>query len=145
MRWGETIFSTCHKDYPNIFGGGISNVGTLAIANSTFLDLVYAGSLLPFRSQMSTALAGLTSGQFGFGQVGSGLTSDGFISVEDLMAVANAALGQYSVAVGGDSFRNYLLALAQSLQSVNTNNAFAQLSPALLAEVFASYALDELS
>jgi hypothetical protein len=48
-------------------------------------------------------------------------------------------------AVGGDSFRNYLLALTQSLQSVNTNNAFAQLSPALSAEVFASYAFDELS
>ena len=61
------------------------------------------------------------------------------------MAVANAALGQYSVATGSDSFRNYLLALAQSLQGVNNNNAFAQLSPTLLAEVFASYALDELT
>ena len=108
-------------------------------------DLIYAGNLLPYRAAINAALAGLTTGQFGFGQTGSGLTSDGFISVEDLMAVANAALGQYSVAVGGDSFRNYLLALAQSLQSVNNNNAFAQLSPALLAEVFASYAADDLT
>jgi hypothetical protein len=114
-------------------------------------DLVYAGNLLPYASQVNASLAGLQSGQFGYGQLGSGLTSDGFISVEDLMAAANAALAaavngpDQGVVTGGDPLRGYLLALAQSLQAVNNNTAFVQLPGSALAALVASYGAGQVS
>jgi hypothetical protein len=114
-------------------------------------DLVYAGNLLPYASQVNASLAGLQSGQFGYGQVGSGLTSDGFISVQDLLAAANAALAavvngpDHGVVTGGDPLRGYLLALAQALQAVDNNGAFVQLSGSALAALDASYAAGQVS
>jgi hypothetical protein len=63
-----------------------------------------------------------------------GLTSDGFITVGNLMSAANDALGNFlsnpaaNGPYGGSAYRNYMLALAQSLQGVNNNTAFVQLS-----------------
>ena len=70
----------------------------------------------------------------------TGLTSDGFINVGNLIGTANTALGLYPVAVGGASYRNYLLALAQAMQGVDDNNTFVQLSGSTLAALEAVYA-----
>jgi hypothetical protein len=72
-------------------------------------DLVYAGALLPYASAYGI----------------SGLTSGGFIDVQDLMAAANAALAQVSPgAASGDPNQAYETALAQVLQAADANSAF---------------------
>jgi hypothetical protein len=74
-------------------------------------DLVFAGQLLPYLS--ADAIAGLTSG--------------GFISVQDLMAAANMALAQVNPgAPAGDPNQAYEVALAQVLQAVNGNSDFVR-------------------
>jgi hypothetical protein len=74
-------------------------------------DLVYAGALLPFAS--ADHIAGLTSG--------------GFIDVQDLMQAANAALAQVSPSsAASDPNKAYELALAQVLQAANGNSDFVQ-------------------
>jgi hypothetical protein len=90
-------------------------------------DIVSAANLLPYRNSYN-----LASGNYG-------LTSGGFIEVQDLIKAANDALGlylsnptAYSPYCGSD-FRNYLLALAQSLQAVNNNASFIQTDPATVA------------
>src|SRR5262249_46728105 len=78
-------------------------------------DFVTVANLLPYRNSYN-----LASGNYG-------LTSGGFIEVQDLIKAANDALGLYLSnptaysPYGGSEFRNYLLALAQSLQAVNNN------------------------
>jgi hypothetical protein len=55
------------------------------------------------------------------------------------MSAANDALGNYianptaNSPYGGSAYRNYMLALAQSLQGVNNNTAFVQLSGSTVA------------
>jgi hypothetical protein len=72
-------------------------------------DLVYAGGLLPFASAY-----GIT-----------GLTSGGFIDVQDLMNAANAILAQVSPgAPSGDPNQAYEAALAQVLQALDANSDF---------------------
>jgi hypothetical protein len=72
-------------------------------------DLVYAGALLPF-----TTTYGIT-----------GLTSGGFIDVQDLMNAANAILGQVSPGnPSGDPNQAYEAALDQVLQAANLNSDF---------------------
>jgi hypothetical protein len=56
----------------------------------------------------------------------SGLDGGGFISVGDLMTLANNALAQHPIATGDDTVRNYLLALAQVLQAADNNSSFMQ-------------------
>jgi uncharacterized delta-60 repeat protein len=74
-------------------------------------DLVFAGGLLPYASADNIA----------------GLTSGGFIDVQNLMQAANAALGQVSPgAPAGDPNQAYELALAQVLQAANGNTDFVQ-------------------
>ena len=69
-------------------------------------DLVYAGSLLAY-------------------QTTSGLTSGGFISVQNLMNAANAMLALDPRATSGDPNQLYEAALAQVLQAANANSDFA--------------------
>ena len=89
-------------------------------------DVVYAANLLAYSSTYNLA------SQYD-------LTSDGFITVTNLMNAANAALGNYianpmaNSPYGGSAYRNYLLALAQSLQGVNNNSDFVQLSGSTVA------------
>ena len=72
-------------------------------------DLVYAGGLLSYASAYGI----------------SGLTSGGFIDVQDLMNAANAALAQVSPgSSSSDPNQAYELALAQVLQAVNSNGDF---------------------
>ncbi len=72
-------------------------------------DLVYAGSLLAYPDAY-----GIT-----------GLTSGGFISVQNLMTAANAVLGQVVPgAPSGDPNQAYELALAQVLGAANANSDF---------------------
>jgi hypothetical protein len=72
-------------------------------------DLVYAGSLLPYASAY-----GIT-----------GLTSGGFIDVQDLVSAANAILAQVSPGVpSGDPNQAYEAALTQVLQAANLNSDF---------------------
>jgi hypothetical protein len=74
-------------------------------------DLVYASSLLPYA--VADNIAGLTTG--------------GFIDVQELMQAANLALGQVSPgAPSGDANQAYELALAQVLQAANGNTDFVQ-------------------
>jgi hypothetical protein len=77
----------------------------------TTSTMVYAGSLLQYAGT-SYSVTGLDGG--------------GFISVGDLMTLANNALAQYPTATGNDPFRNYLLALAQALQAADNNTSFVQ-------------------
>jgi uncharacterized delta-60 repeat protein len=72
-------------------------------------DLVYAGALLPYASAY-----GIT-----------GLTSGGFIDVQDLMSAANAILAQVSPgAPSGDPNQAYEAALAQVLLAADANKDF---------------------
>jgi hypothetical protein len=72
-------------------------------------DLVYAGALLPYASTY-----GIT-----------GLTSGGFIDVEDLMSAANTVLGQVRPGIlSADPNRAYEAALAQVLTAVDANGDF---------------------
>ncbi len=74
-------------------------------------DLVYAGALLPY----ATAY-GIT-----------GLTSGGFIDVQDLLIAASAALLQVKPGnPSGDANQAYEAALAQVLQAANLNGDFVQ-------------------
>jgi hypothetical protein len=74
-------------------------------------DLVYAGALLPFASAYGTA----------------GLTSGGFIDVQNLMSAANSILAQVSPGVpAGDPNAAYEAALASVLQAANANTDFVQ-------------------
>jgi hypothetical protein len=75
-------------------------------------DLVYAGGLLPYA--VADDITGLTTG--------------GFIDVQNLMQAANAVLGQVSPGASGDPNQAYelALALAQALQSTNGNSDFVQ-------------------
>jgi hypothetical protein len=75
------------------------------------IDLVYAGGLLPYASTY-----GIT-----------GLTSGGFIDVQDLMNAANAVLAQVSPNnPAGAPNQAYETALAQVLQAANANADFVQ-------------------
>jgi hypothetical protein len=84
-------------------------------------DVVSAANLLAY------------SGAYNLGSQ-YGLTSDGFITVANLMRAANDALGNYlanpaaNSPYGGSPYRDYMLALAQSLQAVTNNTSFVQLS-----------------
>jgi hypothetical protein len=89
-------------------------------------DIVYAGELLPYSSADNLA------GKYG-------LSSDGFITVQKLILAANDALAVAPVATGGDAWRNYLLALAQTLQAVNNNTSFVQLSAQTIASLDAQF------
>jgi hypothetical protein len=71
-------------------------------------DLVYAGSLLAYQAAYSI----------------TGLTSGGFISVQDLMAAANSMLALDPRAVSGDPNQAYEAALALVLQAANGNSDF---------------------
>jgi hypothetical protein len=72
-------------------------------------DLVYAGGLLQYASAY-----GIT-----------GLTSGGFIDVQDLMSAANAMLAQVTTgAPSGDPNQAYEAALTQALQAANGNADF---------------------
>ncbi len=72
-------------------------------------DLVYAGGLLPYATADNIA----------------GLTSGGFLDVQDLMQAANAALALVSPGnPSGDPNAAYELALAQALQAANGNSDF---------------------
>jgi uncharacterized delta-60 repeat protein len=72
-------------------------------------DLVYAGALLPYATADNIA----------------GLTSGGFIDVQDLMNAANAVLSQVSPgAPSGDPNAAYETALTQVFQAVNGNTDF---------------------
>jgi ELWxxDGT repeat protein/VCBS repeat-containing protein len=74
-------------------------------------DLVYAGGLLPYASTYNIA----------------GLTSGGFIDVQDLMNAANAVLAQVSPgALANDPNQAYEAALTQVLQAVNGNSDFVK-------------------
>ncbi len=103
-------------------------------------DIVYAGNLLPYGNACNLA------GHYG-------LTSGGFITVQNLMNAANDALGLYLSdstrysPYGGSDFRNYLMALAQALLGVNNNTAFIQLLPTMptMAELDALFASHLLS
>ena len=80
-------------------------------ANVQAADLVYAGGLLPY------------AGAYGI----TGLTSGGFIDVQDLMNAANSVLGQVSPgAPAHDPNQAVELALAQALQSANGNGDFVR-------------------
>jgi hypothetical protein len=74
-------------------------------------DIIYAGNLLQFAGT-AFSVAGLDGG--------------GFISIGNLMTLANNALAQYPVSVGGDASRQYLLALTQTLQAADANADFVQ-------------------
>jgi hypothetical protein len=74
-------------------------------------DLVYAGGLLPYASSY-----GIT-----------GLTSGGFIDVQDLMNAANALLGKVKPGnPSGDPNQAFEAALASVLQAANGNTNFVQ-------------------
>jgi hypothetical protein len=74
-------------------------------------DLVFAGDQPPCASADNIA----------------GLTSGGFIDVQDLMNAANAVLAQVSPGAPAlDPNQAYELALAQVLQAVNGNTDFVQ-------------------
>ena len=79
-------------------------------ANVQATDLVYAGGLLSY------------AGAYGIG----GLTSGGFIDVQNLMNAANAILALDPRAVSGDPNQAYELALSQVLQAANSNTDFVQ-------------------
>jgi len=89
-------------------------------------DVVYAANLVAHSSAYNLGA------QYG-------LTSDGFITVANLMNAGNDALGNYianpgaNSPYGGSAYRNYLLALAQSLQAVNNNTSFVQFSASMVA------------
>ena len=74
-------------------------------------DVVYAGNLLAY---VGTSFSTL------------GLDGGGFITIGNLMTLANNALAQYPVATGNATFRNYLLALAQALQAADNNTSFVE-------------------
>jgi uncharacterized delta-60 repeat protein len=72
-------------------------------------DLVYAGALLPYASAY-----GIT-----------GLTSGGFIDLQDLMSAANAVLAQVGPGTpSGDPNQAYEAALMQVFQAANANDDF---------------------
>jgi hypothetical protein len=72
-------------------------------------DVVYAGGLLPYATADNIA----------------GLTSGGFLDVQDLIQAANVALAQVSPGnPSGDPNAAYELALAQALQAANSNSDF---------------------
>ncbi len=74
-------------------------------------DLIYAGALLPYASAY-----GIT-----------GLSSGGFIDVQDLMNDANAVLSQVTPGnPSGDPNQAYEAALMQVLQAANLNDIFVQ-------------------
>ena len=73
-------------------------------------DLVYAGSLLAYQTTY-----GIT-----------GLTSGGFISVQNLMNAANSALALDSRATAGDPNQAYQAALTSVLQTANGNTDFVK-------------------
>jgi hypothetical protein len=74
-------------------------------------DLVFAGGLLPYATADSIA----------------GLTSGGFIDVQDLMQAANAVLAQVMPgAPSGDPNQIYEAALVQVFQAANGNSDFVQ-------------------
>jgi titin len=73
-------------------------------------DLLYAGGLLSYANTY-----GIT-----------GLTSGGFIDVQDLMNAANAILARDPKAGSGDPNQAYEAALAQALQAANGNTVFVQ-------------------
>ncbi|MBI2864038.1 MAG: hypothetical protein HYX94_05700 [Chloroflexi bacterium] len=56
----------------------------------------------------------------------AGLNSLGFISVDNLMAAANAELGVHGTAFSGDGWRAYQEALKSALDSANNNLNFVQ-------------------
>jgi hypothetical protein len=78
-------------------------------------DVVYARNLLAYvGTSYSTA----------------SLDGGGFITIANLMTLANNAVALYPVATGGSMFRNYLLDLAQALQAADNNTSFVhQLVP----------------
>jgi hypothetical protein len=81
----------------------------LLAGNVRASDLVYAGRLLPYAS--ADAIAGLTSG--------------GFIDVQDLMTAANTALAQVKPGnSSGDANTAYEAALTQVLLGANANSDF---------------------
>ena len=55
-------------------------------------------------------------------------TSD-FLSVNDLISAANAALADHSTAYSGDAWRSYQEALKNALDDGNNNRNFVQSSP----------------
>jgi hypothetical protein len=82
----------------NVLGGNVHNT-----------DLVYAGNLAAYQTTY-----GIT-----------GLTSGGFITVQNLMSAANAVLGNVSPgAPAHDPNQAYELALAQVLSAANANSDF---------------------
>jgi hypothetical protein len=54
------------------------------------------------------------------------LDGGGFITIANLMTLANNVLALYPVATGDSTFRNYLLDLAQALQAADSNTSFVQ-------------------
>jgi hypothetical protein len=74
-------------------------------------DLVFAGGLLPYATADNI----------------TGLSSGGFIDVQNLMQAANAVLGTVTPgAPSGDPNQGDELALAQVLQAANGNSDFVQ-------------------
>src|SRR5262249_40820838 len=77
-------------------------------------SVVYAGNLLQY---VSSPLAAYTTG----------LDGGGFISIGDLLADANAALGNSAMGMSsyGNDYRILLLNLATDLLNANNNSSFA--------------------
>src|SRR5262249_15602620 len=73
-------------------------------------DLVYAGAVLPYAGTYAI----------------NGLTSGGFISVQNLMNAANSILALDPRAIAGDPNQAFEAALAQVFQSANLNSDFVQ-------------------
>jgi hypothetical protein len=88
----------------------VTDLNVLA-GNVQTTDLVFAGGLLQYANSYTI----------------TGLTSDGFISVGNLMQDANTVLGQVSPgAPAHDQNQAYELALAQTLQATTNNTDFVQ-------------------
>jgi hypothetical protein len=72
-------------------------------------DIVYAGQLVQYNT-LTNPIVGLDSG--------------GFITIGNLMAAANAALGTGGLAASGSFWQAYELALAQALATANVDTSF---------------------
>ncbi len=58
-----------------------------------------------------------------------GVNASGFISINDLMAAANAELGLHGLVLEGSDFRAYQTALKNALDNANNNVNFVQANP----------------
>jgi hypothetical protein len=104
-------------------GGNAKNAAYwLSVQLASMQMNVYSG----FVSTTDMVCAGNLMSYVGTGYSTTGLDGGGFISIGNLMTLANNALSQYPTATGGDASRNYVLALAQALQSADNNTSFAQ-------------------